>query len=438
MIQRMITSGMLAVLLFGAEAAPLRLEWSHFDDAHNWRVWSARDEIRPRAFVDHTVWRSAPDSLAIYGNGNPSAYGGWERTVSPVRPGQWYRLTVYYRTAAVQAENWQVVARLDWQTSGGKRAGQPDYAYRARREGAWTRLVLEAPAPPDAAAATVQLYLANSSSGTVWWDDLTLEEIPAPAPRKIQVAAVNLRPSSTGAPEISVERFLDTVEREVPQGVDVILLPEGITVIGTGKTYADVAEAVPGPTTEKLAAMARKKRSWIVAGIYEREGHTLYNTSLLVDRQGRLAGRYRKVYLPREEVERGLTPGDDYPVFHTDFGTVGMMICYDVFFPDPARALAARGAELILMPIWGGDEVLAKARAIENKVFLVSSGYDFPTYVMDPDGEILALAREQGQVALAEIDLSKRYWHPHLGDMKARRAKEWRRDVKMPFPALEE
>ena len=90
--------------------------------------------------------------------------------------------------------------------------------------------------------------------------------------------------------------------------------------------------------------------------------------------------------LPREEIEHGLTPGNDYPVFHTDFGTIGLMICYDVFFADPARALATEGAELILMPIWGGDETLGKARAIENRVFVASSGYDYPTYVMDPNG----------------------------------------------------
>src|SRR6266542_210849 len=108
-------------------------------------------------------------------------------------------------------------------------------------------------------------------------------------------------------------------------------------------------------------------------------------------------------YICREEVEAGLTPGSDYPVFRTDFGTVGLMICYDVFFADPARALATKGAEMILMLIWGGDQTLGKARAIENKVFLIASGYDYPTYVMDPDGEILSLAQQQGAAAVATI-----------------------------------
>jgi predicted amidohydrolase len=166
-----------------------------------------------------------------------------------------------------------------------------------------------------------------------------------------------------------------------------------------------------------------------VAGIYEREGPAIYNTAVLIDRAGNVAGKYRKVYLPREEVEAGLTPGNDYPVFRTDFGTVGIMICYDVFFADPARALALKGAEMILMPIWGGDETLAKARAIENRVFLVASGYDHPTYIMDPDGERLSVGPRPG-AAVATIDLNKRYMEKWLGEMKARRPKELRVDVK--------
>jgi predicted amidohydrolase len=106
-----------------------------------------------------------------------------------------------------------------------------------------------------------------------------------------------------------------------------------------------------------------------------------------------------------------------------------MMICYDVFYADPARALALKGAEMILMPIWGGDETLAKARAIENRVFLVASGYDHPTYIMDPNGERLSEAPRPG-AAVATIDLNRRYIEKFLGDMRERRPKELRVDVK--------
>lgn len=157
---------------------------------------------------------------------------------------------------------------------------------------------------------------------------------------------------------------------------------------------------------------------------------------MLIDRAGNLAGKYRKVYLPREEIEGGLTPGSDFPVFQADFGKVGMMICYDVFYADPARALALRGAELILMPIWGGNEALGKARAIENHVFVATSGYDYPTYVMDPVGEMLAVARDRGAVAVTTIDLNRRYDEKWLGNMRERFMKELRLDVQMERPGF--
>lgn len=407
------------------------------EGAEGWTRWSAREETAPRAYVDGMVGRSPGGSLAVNGASNAAAHGGWERRVEGIAAGNWYRFTGYYKSEGVAAENWQIVARLDWRTAAGKRAGQPEYVAHASREGAWTKLTGEAAAPEGASAVVVQLYLSNAPAGTVWWDDLSLERIAAPGKREVRVASIRLRPRNSGSAEESVSRFLETVEREVKDGVDVILLPEGITVVGTPKSYAEVAERVPGPTTRRLSELARTKKAYVAAGIYEREGQAVYNTAVLIDREGNLVGKYRKVYLPREEVEKGLTPGNSYPVFQTDFGKVGLMICYDVFFSDPARALAAQGAEMILMPIWGGDETLAKARAIENKVFLVASGYDHPTYVMDPDGERLSEAREEGKAARATVDLNRRYADPWLGDMRTRRWKEQRTDVAGPVPGLE-
>jgi hypothetical protein len=130
-----------------------------------------------------------------------------------------------------------------------------------------------------------------------------------------------------------------------------------------------------------------------------------------------------------------LTPGSDYPVCRTNFGTVGIMICRDSQYADPARALALNGTELLLMPIWGGNETLVKARAIENRVFIATSGYNYPTHILDPDGKLLAAATDQGSVAFATIDLSRRYTDDWLGDMRGRFMKELRLDVKVAHPA---
>jgi predicted amidohydrolase len=425
-------------LCAAASGASLRFDESGFvagpgGKPEGWSTWSAREETAPRIFVDSQHFRTRTGSLAISGNSNVAAHGGWERRVPGVEPSSWYRLVAYYRVEAVACESWQVVARLDWRTTNGARAGQPDYVYRSSREGAWTRVSLEAPAPEKAAAVVMQFYLSNAPQGTVWWDDISLEQIPAPRPRNVTVASVNLRPANTGSAAESVRRFIAAAE-QIRERTDLIVLPEGITVVGTGKTYPEVAETIPGVTTGRLGELARKRSSYIAAGIYEREGAVIYNTAVLINRAGEVIGKYRKVYLPREEVEAGLTPGSAYPVFRTDFGTVGLMICYDVFFADPARALAAAGAEMILMPIWGGDETLAKARAIENKVFLVASGYDHPTYVMNPDGERLAVAPQRNTSAVSTIDLNRRYLDSWLGDMHGRRFKELRLDVAQPFP----
>ena len=169
--------------------------------------------------------------------------------------------------------------------------------------------------------------------------------------------------------------------------------------------------------------------------MYERDGNAVYNTAVLIGRKGELVGKYRKVYLPYDEPDDGVTPGTEYPVFDTDFGRVGMMICWDSAYADPARALALKGAEILLMPIWDGIQTVVKARGMENGVFLVTSSYGDPSFVQDPMGEILASTNEAGAAATATIDLNKRYdWGYNLGNLHLRLSKEMRLDLPVARP----
>jgi predicted amidohydrolase len=226
-----------------------------------------------------------------------------------------------------------------------------------------------------------------------------------------------------------VEQFCRLAEGISGRPVDLLCLPEGITVVGTGKRYDEVAEPVPGPTTTRLGRLARQLGAYVVAGLYEREKSTVYNTAVLIGRSGELVGAYRKTHLPAEEVEGGITPGDAYPVFSTDFGTVGLLICWDVQFPEAARGVALQRAELILLPIWGGSDVLARARAIENHVFLVTSSYDMKSFVVDPSGGVLAEATAEAPVAIAEIHLDRPIFQPWIGEMRRRTWHERRGDL---------
>lgn len=403
-----------AIAVLGAVAVELRGQ----DPA--WSLWSPRPEIAPLGVQD-----PATGELIPKGGGNKAVNGGWEKSLGDVTPGQWYRLTVSYRGKGLTYAPRQVVARLDWRASAGRRAGQPDYAYAVIRNGDWNQFRLDAPAPEGATGVNVQLLLLEAPLAEVRWKDVRLTPVQAPTPRPVRIAAIRLRPKGPDP----LSRFAEIVQRSVPDGTDVILLPEGVTVVGTGKRYGDVAEEVPGPATRRLGVLARSRKAWVVAGVYEREGSAVYNTAVLLDREGRFAGKYRKVYIPREEMEGGIAAGSDYPVFTTDFGRVGMMICWDVQYTDPARALALDGAELILMPIWGGNETLARARAIENHLYLATSGYDFPAAIYAPDGEASARTESDGTVALATVDLARRHVDQWLGHMRGRYFRELRLDV---------
>src|SRR5262249_14956245 len=141
--------------------------------------------------------------------------------------------------------------------------------------------------------------------------------------------------------------------------------------------------------------LAKKHNCYIVPGLLERDGRLVYNVAVLLGPDGKMIGKYRKASLPRGEIEGGITPGDEFPVFPTRFGKVGMMVCYDGFFPEVARQLALNGAEVIAFPVAGCNPALVSARACENHVFIVSSTYTdislkwMITGIFDHEGKVL-------------------------------------------------
>jgi len=413
----------------GQAAGPLRLELRDFGGDTGWSAFAPRDEIRPRCFVDTARFRSAPDALAISGNGNPAEYGGWAYTATGVRGAQYYRLTAHYRAQSVADEAREVVARIDWLDAQGRRTGQPDYAYETAADGDWTRVTLCVPAPPQAARARIELSLGWAPLGTVWWDDVTFEEAQPPPARWVRVGTVSLHPRDD--PD-NLGAWLAALDRAAGDRPDIVCLGEEMLLEGSSRPYAGAAEPIPGPSTERLGEKARKYGMYVVAGLTERDGATDYNTAVLIDRHGRVAGKYRKVHLPREEIEGGLTPGGAYPVFDTDFGRIGLMICWDAEYVDAARAMAIQGAEILFVPAAGGYMTLLKARALENHLYVVSSGYDFESAIIDPTGRVLFSTTDSGVNKTMPVNLAERFADPWLGDMRPRFHKEIRRDIPMP------
>ena len=336
-----------------------------------WQPFAARPELMPRAWVVRPAAAKHPAVyyLGLAGRGDETVDGRWRRDL-PVAAGRYYLFTAQYRAQHVPTPSRSILARVLWFDAAGHLLGQPEYPVtNPNPEGdGWITVASTYRAPEQAARARLELHLRWAPHGEVLWRNAGLREASAPAPRKVRLAAVHHRPQGTHSPQENLEQFAMLIDQAGRQHADIVCLPEGISEVGTGKTYAEVAEPIPGPSTRFLGACAARHKLYLVAGLYERAGHAIYNTSVLIGRDGKLVGKYRKVCLPREEIDGGLTPGQEYPVFNTDFGRVGMMICWDVHFPEVARELAARGAEVLLMPIWGGHETLARARAIENQV----------------------------------------------------------------------
>lgn len=389
----------------------------------DWAQWSPRTEIAPKCAAED-------GRLVVAGNGNNAAYGGWQ-AATRVDGGHAYEFTARCTFTGLRFPPQQIHARLDWLDAKGERIRPCDHAQISGRDGEWTILRHRTYAPKEAASLRVELGIRWAAGGAIAWDrNVSLTQLDRLPSRPVRIATCSLRPHDTGSAAASVKQFVDLIDREGPGKHDLVCLPEGTTVVGSGLVYKDVAEPIPGPLTEMYSTAARRARSYIVAGVYERDGGVIYNTSILLDRDGKLVGKYRKTHLPQEEVEGGLTPGDAYPIFDTDFGKVGMMLCWDVQFPEPARELARQGAEIILLPIWGGHEVLARARAIENHVFLVSSSYDMRTMIVDPAGQVRAETSADKPMASATIDLDAPVLQlPWLGNLQGRCWTERRVDL---------
>lgn len=401
----------------------------------SWRPEASREDILPDCAVDPMVSRSGSDGSLRIECRRRIQYGGWVHALDGVTAGKWYRFDAHYRAEDVAEERRTVVARLCWQDAAGNPTGQPEYVYHTEDAGGgWRHVWALAPAPDGAARVRLELLFGWSPGGTVWWDDITLSEAEAPAPRTVKVATIYHRPSGNSSAQANVEEFCEWIDKAAEGNPDIICLPEGMTIIGNGLSMEQAAEPIPGPTSRRLGASAKKHHCYIEACYNERDGQAVYNTAILIDRSGELLGKYRKLYVPREEIEAGVTPGLDAPVFDTDFGRVGMMICWDAQYVEPAQRLALAGAEIILLPIWGGNETLVRARAIENQVFVVTSGYDIPSWIVSPEGALLAEASAKdgtaGAVASAEIDLNRRYEDPWVGHVRARFLKEHREDLR--------
>lgn len=377
----------------------------------HWSIWTP-------------VWEKAactvktvPGGLLIEAPSNPYAVGGIIQEIKNIQGGQSYDVEGTCQLQNISAAYRSVFVRISW-TGRGKLIHPAGMLVRGPIvDGDLGQFKDTLVAPKQADGAELSLEVKWPGKGSVLWKQASVRRVPACPARKVKVGTVYLRPRNS-TPKDNLKLFCEQIDTAGKLGLDIVCLGEAITQVGTDRSVKDCAEPIPGPSTQQLGEAARRNRIWVVAGLTECEGDFIYNTAVLLDRQGQLAGKYRKVHLPREEWKKGITPGHSYPVFRTDFGTIAIQICYDWFFPEPEEIFALQGAEIIFAPTWGNTlpdedgcvngETVFRVRARDNGVYMVPSVYDGNSFVIDPMGRILASSGGKQGVFWAEIDLNCR------------------------------
>jgi predicted amidohydrolase len=242
----------------------------------------------------------------------------------------------------------------------------------------------------------------------------------------------------------NLKKIQEAIVKAKKQSADMVIFPElSLTGYVVRDQIYELAETVPGPSTNILATIAKKTKMYIIFGMPElssRTQATIHNTAVLVGPDG-FVGKYRKMYLPTHsmfEEKRYFRPGYDVAVFNTKLGRIGLIVCYDIFFPEVSRLTRLNGAQLIVCISASPAvrqtffETLTTARALENTAFLafvnlvgIEDGLQFwgGSRLIGPQGKIMVKAKYDeedlvtGKVNYADIR-SVETFVPTLRDLR--------------------
>ena len=214
--------------------------------------------------------------------------------------------------------------------------------------------------------------------------------------------------------------MLTMAESALKTGAELVFFPECFQYAGDSCDSPRVlAETYAEGWQKSCSALAKKYHAYVVPWDYHiAEDGKVYNTSYVLDRDGNFVGRYCKCNLTYKEHMSGISCGREIPVFDLDIGKVGIMICFDNYFPEVAAALGNKGAELILYPLYGDTlnpqwELKMRTRAIDHSLYVASCQIDSRrnvsfTGIVDPEGNVISRLTTDNSYTVTEIDLKRR------------------------------
>ncbi len=400
--------------------------------AKTWTLWATHSQWAPQGQIE-----SVPGPRELSGEVHPAlslhcahaeGYGSWRAMAHGIVADRFYEFSVWQRTEGTEFDNVQVPLVLSWMRADqNSPAIQRDYvdeydSTTAETSGGWVRRVRRLRAPDEAVSVRVDLGLRWMRGASAWWMAPWIVEVPPPPARRVRIATTRIEPHHISTIALNTQAMAEMLDRLAPERPDLVLFSENLLDRFVHEPLSQTAQTIPGPFTEMLSEKARKLNAYIVAGLHEKDAEgRIYTTAVLVDRNGNIATRYRKMHLTLMEAEAGILPGHEPVVFETDFGKVGFLICWDNWFAESARLLRLKGAEILLLPIAGDGvpghwETISRARALDNAVYLVASGTvsETPSCIINPAGEVLGRATGPLDYVVKEIDLNRQWYHRYL------------------------
>lgn len=239
-------------------------------------------------------------------------------------------------------------------------------------------------------------------------------------PRKILVASslANFQGTLDDRLKLADRLVLEAASRanhEYPgRGMDLMVFPEFAFASGDG---GSAAQAVPfaGVLGDHLAALARTNHMWIVAPATLKESDRISNAAILIDRSGKVAGIFRKVHPVPDaaggKFEGGVTPGDAFPVFDTDFGKLGILICWDMTYEESWDRVGTAGAEIVAVPSASPQTMRPSAEALRHHYYVVTATPKDNASLFDPIGRTIGQTLARPGVLLQQVDLSYAILH---------------------------
>jgi len=288
--------------------------------------------------------------------------------------------------------------------------------------------------------------------------------MPKPSPKTKTVTLGLLQHACSADPKANIKKTLAMVDQAAKKGAQIICTQEMVTsqyfCQSEEHRFFDLAEPIPGPSTIAFQKAAKKNGVVIIASLFEKRASGLYhNTAAVIDADGTLLGIYRKMHIPDDPLfyeKFYFTPGDTgFKAWDTKFGRIGVLICWDQWYPEAARLTAMQGAEILFYPTaigWhpsekseygvnqhGAWETIQRSHAVANGCYVAAinrvghevidgvggDGLEFwgQTFVAGTSGQILAKASVDKEealivpVELGKVDVTRTHW-PFLRDRR--------------------